>query len=110
MNLFVSLEGKTAIAKLEAIANWLQLIAYHTNGIFEKYKDLQWLHPVDKMADTIIETNHISKHEMNAYRRLLPSDSDETVVNKARCNHGYVIWIKTVDVMYIVRDIFQVQH
>lgn len=108
MNLFVSLEGKTAIAKLEAIANWLQLIAYHTNGIFEKYKDLQWLHPVDKMADTIIETNHISKHEMNAYRRLLPSDSDETVVNKARCNHGYVIWIKTVDVMYIVRDIFQV--
>lgn len=108
MNLFVSLDGKAPMGKLEAIANWLQLIAYHTNGIFEKYKELQWLHPADKMADHIIQTNQISRHEMNVYRRLLPSDSNEIVAQKAKCNHGYVTWIKTVDVMYIVRDIFQV--
>ena len=110
MHLFHPMEGLLSIKKLAIISHWLEHIAFHTNGIFEKYQELNWLKPVDVMADAIIETNQISRYEMHLYKLAFPNDDDETVEKKAICNHGYGIWIKTVDVMYIVCDIFQVLY
>ena len=110
MRLFYPLNGLMVIKKLAVISHWLEFIAFHTDGIFAKYKNLKWLYPVDRMADEIIETNQISKYEMYLYKTFFANDDDKTVRNKAICNHGYAIWIKTVDVMYIVCDIFQVLY
>lgn len=108
MHLHYSMDGLIIIEKLTIISHWLKYIALHTDGIFDKYKELKWLAPVDRMADEIIETNQISRYEMHLYKRIFASDDAETVQKKAVCNHGYAIWIKTVDVMHIVCDIFQV--
>lgn len=110
MHLHYSMDGLMSIRKLAIISHWLEHIAFHTDGIFEKYKELKWLTPVDRMVDEIIETNQISKYEMHLYKQVFASDNAETVQKKAICNHGYAIWIKTVDVMHIVCDIFQVLY
>lgn len=110
MHLYYPLDGLLSINKLVVLEHWLEHIAYHTDGIFEKYKDLKWLAPTDIMVDEIIETNQISNYEMLLYRQAFPSDSIETVQKKAVCNHGYAVWIKTVDVMHIVCDIFLVLY
>ncbi len=110
MRLYYPLDGLMTVKKLAVIEHWLEIIAFHTNGIFEKYKELKWLMPVDKMADNIIETNQISRCEMMYYKSVFSSDDDKTVQQKAVCNHGYGIWRKTVDVMYIVCDIFQILY
>ena len=110
MHLHYSMDGLMTINRLAIISHWLEYIAFHTNGIFDKYKELNWLTPVDRMADEIIETNQISKYEMYLYKQMFASDDADTVQKKAICNHGYAIWIKTVDVMHIVCDIFQVLY
>lgn len=110
MHLYYPTDGLINIKKLAVISHWLEHISFHTEGIFEKYKELKWLRPVDTMADEIIGTNQISKFEMLLYKRIFNSDDDKTVEKKAVCNHGYAIWIKTVDVMHFVCDIFQVLY
>lgn len=110
MHLYYPLEGLISIKKLIVIEHWLEHIAFHTDGIFEKYKELKWLAPTDIMVDEIIETNQISNYEMLLYRQVFSTDDAETVQKKAVCNHGYGVWIKTVDVMHIVCDIFQVLY
>lgn len=108
MKLFEPLDGLLTIKKLIVIEHWLERIAFHTNGILSKYKNLKWICPTDSMADNIIETNQISGFEMMQYKRIFSSDNDKTVKQKAICNHSYAIWLKTVDVMYVVCDVFQV--
>lgn len=110
MRLYYPLDGLMTVNKLAVIEHWLEIIAFHTNGIFEKYQELKWLRPVDKMADDIIETNQVSRCEMMYYKSVFSTDDDKTVQQKAVCNHGYGIWRKTVDVMYIVCDIFQILY
>ena len=110
MRLYYPLDGLIIVNKLVVIQHWLEIIAFHTDGIFEKYQELKWLMPIDKMADNIIETNQISRCEMMFYKSVFSSDDDKTVQQKAVCNHGYGIWRKTVDVMYIVCDIFQILY
>ena len=110
MHLDYPFDGLTSIKKLSIISHWLEHIAFHTNGIFEKYKDLNWLMPSDRLADSVITTNQISRYSMYCYRCFFSSDSIETVRKKAVCYHGYSIWIKTVDVMYIVWDICNVMY
>lgn len=110
MHLYYPLDGLMTVKKLAVIERWLEIIAFHTNGIFEKYQELRWLKPVDRMADNIIETSQISKCEMMYYKSVFSSDDNKTVQQKAVCNHGYGIWMKTVDVMYIVCDIFQILY
>ena len=110
MHLHYPMDGLISVKKLAAVMRWLELIAFHTNGISEKYQDLKWLVPVDRMADDIIETNQISRFEMMQYKRIFFEDDEKTVKQKATCNHGYAIWIKTVDVMYIVSDIFRILY
>ena len=110
MHLYYPLDKLMTVKKLAVIEHWLEIISFHTNGMFEKYKELKWLMPIDKMADNIIETNQISRCEMMYYKSVFPSDDDKTVHQKAICNHEYGIWRKTVDVMYIVCDIFQILY
>lgn len=110
MHLYYPLDGMMTVKKLAVIERWFEIIAFHTNGIFEKYQELRWLRPVDRMADDIIETSQISKCEMMYYKSVFSSDDNKTVQQKAVCNHGYGIWRKTVDVMYIVCDIFQILY
>ena len=110
MGLFHPMEGLMNIRKLAIICHWLEHIAFHTDGIFEKYKELDWLIPTDRLVDELIPTNQISRYEMHIYKKIFEKDDDDTVQKKAVCNHGYGIWIKTVDVMYIVCDIFQVLY
>lgn len=110
MNLYYPLDGLMTVKKLVVISHWLEIIAFHTDGIFEKYKDLKWLCPVDSMADDIVETAQISKFEMLQYKRVFLNDDEATVKKKAICNHGYATWIKTVDVMHIFCDICQVLY
>lgn len=110
MRLYYPLDGLMTVKKLAVIEHWLEIIAFHTNGIFEKYKELKWLRPVDKMADDLIETNQISRCEMMYYKSVFSTDDNKTVQQKASCNHGYGIWRKTVDVMYIVCDIFLILY
>lgn len=108
MHLHYPLDGLMTVKKMAVVSHWLEIIAFHTEGIFEKYKDLKWLAPVDTMADDIIETAQISKFEMLNYKRIFINDDNETVRKKAIGNHGYAIWIKTVDVMHIFCDVCQV--
>lgn len=110
MHLYFPLDKLSPTKKLQVILHWLKLIAFHTNGIFEKYKELDWLCPVDRMVDEIISTNRISRFEMLEYKRIFADDDEKTVQKKAIGNHGYAIWIKTVDIMYIVTDIFHVLY
>lgn len=108
MHLHYPLDGLMTVKKLAVISHWLEVIAFHTDGIFDKYKDMKWLAPVDTMADDIVETAQISKFEMLNYKRVFINDDNETVRKKAIGNHGYATWIKTVDVMHIFCDVCQV--
>ena len=108
MHLYRPLNGLMTIKKLKIVSDWFGFIAYHTNGIFDKYKDLKWLVPIDTMVDDIVETAQISKFEMLNYKRIFFNDDNETVRKKAIGNHGYATWIKTVDVMHIFCDVCQV--
>lgn len=95
------------ISKLAIVSYWLECIAFHTDGIFSKYKNLKWLTPVDTMADDIVVTPQVSKFEMLTYKLCFLGDDNKTVKNKAFGFHGYTIWIKTVDIMYIFCDVCQ---
>ncbi len=108
MHLHYPLDGLMTVKKMAVVCHWLEIIAFHTDGIFEKYKDLKWLAPVDTMADDIVETAQISKFEMLNYKRVFINDDNEIVRKKAIGNHGYATWIKTVDVMHIFCDVCQV--
>lgn len=108
MHLHYPLDGLMTVKKLAVISHWLEVIAFHTDGIFDKYKDLKWLTLVDTMADDIVETAQISKFEMLNYKRVFIDDDNEMVRKKAIGNHGYATWIKTVDVMHIFCDVCQV--
>ena len=110
MHLHYPLDGLMTVKKMAAITHWLEIIAFHTDGIFDKYKDLKWLAPVDTMADDIVQTAQISKFEMLQYKRIFIEDDNETVRKKAIGNHGYATWIKTVDVMHIFCSVCQVLH
>lgn len=88
MHLYYPLDGLMTVKKLAVVSHWLEIIAFHTNGIFEKYKDLNWLAPADMMADDIVETAQISKFEMLNYKRIFINDDNETVRKKAIGNHG----------------------
>ena len=70
MHLHYPLDGLMIVKKLAVISHWFEIIAFHTNGIFDKYKDLKWLASVDAMADDIVETAQISKFEMLNYKRI----------------------------------------
>jgi len=107
MHLYYPMDGLMTVKKLAIISHWLELIAFHTDGIFDNYKDLKWLTPVDVMADEIVETAQISKFEMLQYKRIFANDDNDTIRMKAIGNHGYAIWIKTVDVMHIFCDVCQ---
>lgn len=86
MHLNYPLDGMTSINKLDCVFHWLEYIAFHTNGIFEKYKDLDWIRPVDILVDDIIETNQVSRFEMFSMKQLFPTDNNDTVRKKAICN------------------------
>lgn len=64
MHLFQSMDGLVSARKLEIIVGWLERVALHTSNIVQKYKDLGWIMPIDRLADNIIATNQISKYEM----------------------------------------------
>jgi hypothetical protein len=108
MHLHYPLDGLMTVKKLAVVSHWLEIIAFHTDGIFDKYKGLNWLAPTDTMADDIVETAQISKFEMLNYKRVFINDDNETVRKKAIGNHGYATWIKTVDVMHIFYYVCQV--
>lgn len=108
MNLFRPVDGLMIIKKLEIITGWLERVAFHTEQIAEKYKEMDWMRPVDSLADHIISANQISKYEMLQYKRIFEADDNDTVRKKAVCYHGYAVWIKTVDVMFIVRELYKV--
>lgn len=110
MQLYCEIDQMSFEDKLTTIVHWLDLISFHTNGIFEVYKTRNWLRPVDMLADSIIETNQISKYRMYLYKRVFAEDDDESVKKKAVCHHGYIVWIKTADVMYLVREVFRVLY
>ena len=110
MGLFRPLDGMMIIKKLEAVSNWLERIAFYTEQIAAEYRNLGWMYPVDRMADDITGANQISRYEMLQYKRLFAEDDNDTVKKKAVCYHGYAVWIKTVDVMYIVRELFKVLY
>ena len=110
MHLYHPLDGLLITKKLDLIVHWLEMVAFHTNGIFEKYKDLKWLNPKDQLVDDVTSANRISKYEMQQYKIVFAQDDNETVKKKAVCNHGYITWIKTVDVMHIVCDIYFVLY
>lgn len=110
MHLYYPLDGLMIMQKVNIIVHWLELIAFHTDGIFEKYKSLNWLRPVDTLADQIIETNQISKFEMLQYRIIFPDDDDEEVIEKATWNHGYAVWIKTADIMLMFCDLLRILY
>ena len=44
------------------------------------------------------------------YKSIFKNDDEETVNRKATCNHAYIVWIRTTDVMYIVCDIAQILY
>lgn len=108
MHLHYPLDGLMTVKKLAVVSHWLEIIAFHTDGIFDKYKGLNWLAPTDTMVDDIVETAQISKFEMLNYKRVFINDDNETVRKKAIGNHGYATWIKTVDVMHIFYYVCQV--
>lgn len=110
MHLHYPLDGLLIIKKLQVIYHWLELIAFNTEGIFDEYENRKWLFPLDKKADHIIETNAISKYEMLLYKLFFPTDDNETIQKKATCYHGYSVWIKTVDIMHVMVDVFQVLY
>lgn len=110
MRLSYPMEGLMIINKLPVIIHWLEHIALKTSEISEKYKELDWAQPVDILADEFIPSAQISRHEMLQYKRLFFHDDNETVRKKAICNQGYAIWIRTVDVMYIVCDLLEVLY
>lgn len=108
MKLFRPVDGLMIIKKLEIITEWLERVAFHTEQIAEKYKEMDWMQPVDSLADHIVSANQISKYEMLQYKRIFEVDDNDTVRKKAVCYHGYAVWIKTVDVMFIVRELYKV--
>lgn len=105
MHLDYDIRPLSIIKKLTVIQHWTKLITFHTKGIMEKYKELQWLLPLDILADSFSFANQISKYEMLKYKLAFESDTNETVQKKAVCNNSYGIWIKTTDIMHILYEI-----
>ena len=105
MHLDYNIDQLSIIKKLSVIQHWVEHITFHTKGIMEKYKEMQWLLPIDVLVDTFSFTTQISKYEMLKYKLVFESDTNETVQKKAICNHSYGIWIKTTDIMHILYEI-----
>lgn len=108
MHLYYPIDNLSLVEKMNVMSHWFEIIAFHTNGIFEKYKELNWLYPQDCVADDIEITNQISRYQMLKYKLVFISDDEKTVVQKAICNQGYGVWIKTADVVNIFFNILQI--
>lgn len=106
MHLDQSLDGLPFIQKMAVITNWLKYVVIHTTGIFEEYKQLEWLSPKDSLFDGQIVTNQMSKYQMLKYNLFYRSDSEDLVRKKAICNHSYGIWVKTADVLTVFCEIY----
>lgn len=110
MHLNYPLDGLITIKKLAIIQHWIELITFRTEGIISEYKKRGWLLPVDLLVDRYILVNRISKYEMLQYKLVFCEDDDNTVRQKAICNHGYGVWIKTTDVVFIICDVARILY
>lgn len=108
LKLFENIDDKALNYQLLTVGKWLDIVSMHTDAIFEKYQDLNWLYPMDRMVDKLITTNQISKYDRYIYKRFFRDDDNDTVLKKATCNHSYGIWIKTADLIVILCEIFRI--
>jgi hypothetical protein len=108
MHLNDSLDGKSIIEKLQYIQQWIELITFHVGNIIEEYKKRKWITSMDLVVDKYILVHHISKFEMLKYKVVYAEDDDDTVKQKATCNHSYGAWIKTTRVIDIIYDIARI--
>ena len=108
MNLYQDLEGVMISKKLDIITDWLKLVTYHSERIFEKYRDIGWLNKRNAFVDAYVVTNEISKMQMLMCQLSFPNDEEETIKKKAIAYHSYGMWVKTADVLSIVGEIFSV--
>jgi len=102
------MDSLTIISKLAIIMHWFKLITFHTKGLIKVYKKKGWLLPIDQLVDDYSIINQISKYEMLKYKIVFESDDNNTVKQKAICNHSYGVWIKTTDIVVITYDIARI--
>lgn len=108
MHLTQSLAGLHISRKLELILHWAELVAFHTEGIFNEYKKRNWLSAADHLMDDFHITNQISLFAMLGVRTRNPDADRKTVQQKAICAHSYILWVKTADVYTILCDIYRI--
>jgi hypothetical protein len=108
MHLNDSLEDKSIIQKLNYLQNWIERITIHIGNIVEEYKNRKWIAPIDLLVDKYVLVNQISCFEMLKYKVVYASDDDDTVRQKAVCNHGYGVWIKSADIIECIYDIVRI--
>ena len=108
LGLSKSIEGLPVNRKLEIISNWMKMIVIYTEGIFEEYRNRNWLNSSDQMMDQFHVPNRFSKFLLLDFKRCNQNDDNTTVQQKAICAISYIIWVKTADVITIFCDIFRI--
>ena len=102
------IESQITIKQIGIIEHWLEIILIHTKAIFEKYQELGWLLPIDRLVDSFDFLHKISKYDMLRYKLAFSDDNNEVVRKKAVCNHAYGIWIKSADVFTVMSEMAKV--
>ena len=105
MHLNYNISNLDILQKLNCVSHWFSIISMHTSLIIKEYNNLQWLMPLDELAESYMVTPQISKFEMLKYKIAFEDNDEQQVKNKAICNQSYAIWIRTSDILCLTTEI-----
>ena len=105
MHLNYNISNLDILQKLNCVSHWFSIISMHTSLIIKEYNNLQWLMPLDELAEFYMVTPQISKFEMLKYKIAFEDNDEQQVKNKAICNQSYAIWIRTSDILCLTTEI-----
>ena len=105
MHLNYDLSNLDTLQQLNCISHRFSVICFHTSEIIKKYNNLNWLIPLDELADTYMLTPQISKLEMLKYKIIFEDNNEIEVKNKAFCNQSYTLWVRTSDILCLASEI-----
>lgn len=105
MHLNYNISNLDILQKLNCVSHWFSIISMRTSLIIKEYNNLQWLMPLDELAESYMVTPQISKFEMLKYKIAFEDNDEQQVKNKAICNQSYAIWIRTSDILCLTTEI-----
>jgi len=108
MHFDIKIENLIIEKKINIICFWLYHIADIVDDLMDQYSKMNWITPRDRILDLEIITTQISRFEMFQKNFIYYNLDEKTVTKRAFAEHGYSLWVKSVDLFHMCKDVLRI--